>query len=386
MFKIFLGSQLLAIGNMIYLSYIHYNLKFGMGEKSLCNINDAFNCDIVNLSTYATLLGQPISLWGAFANLTLLFLGLSAYIEEKENKKHFTKLLSILFAGGIVVVSILFAIISFFVLETYCLFCIFAYILSFISLGSLIAWQASTPTNNKPSVLTEILDFKKYSHLFLPILLIIPITLITHSIVRTNMAGQYLKQLDSLFEEWVDSPILEFQTDGALMHTTALEPKMTLLEFADLQCPACQKASGVLHNFMKSRNDVKFVFMFFPLDSACNESAMRAGNGRSCWLAAATYCANKQNQNKGWSMHDWIFEVFHDIKRSDLDKVANDIGLNHQEFTECLDDNNTLEFIKSQARQGDKANIRGTPSIFINGKYLPSGPSWMMLERIYNSL
>ena len=231
-----------------YWQYVHYNLKFGIGEKSLCNINEVFNCDIVNLSAYASLLGQPLSLWGAFTNLTLLFLGLSAYIEEKENKKYFTKLLSVLFAGGIAVVSIIFATISFFVLETYCLFCIFAYILSFISLGSLIAWQTSTPTTNKPSLITELLDFKKYSHLFLPILLIIPITLITHSIVRTNMAGQYLKQLDSLFEEWTDSPTLEFQTEGALIHTTAQEPRMTILEFADFQCPACKNASGTLHN------------------------------------------------------------------------------------------------------------------------------------------
>ncbi len=384
MFKVFLGSQLVAIGNMIYLSYIHYNLKFGIGEKSLCNINDTFNCDIVNLSTYATLLGQPISLWGVFANLTLLFLGVSAYIEEKESKKYFTTLLSTLFAAGIAAASVIFATISFFVLETYCLFCIFAYILSFISLASLIIWRTLHSKQNKPNLITEIIDFKKYSHLFLPIFLIIPITLITHSIVKTNMAGQYLKQLDSLFDEWMDSPIIEFQTDEALIHTTTQESKMTILEFADFQCPACQRASGVLHNFMKSRDDVRFVFMFFPLDNACNESALRAGNGRSCWLASATYCANKQN--KGWLMHDWIFEVFSEIKRSDLDKVANDIGLDHQQFTKCLDDSNTLEIIKSQARQGEKANIRGTPSIFINGKYLPSAPSWMMLERIYNSL
>ena len=386
MFKIFLGSQLLAIGNMIYLSYIHYNLKFGIGEKSLCNINDTFNCDIVNLSTYATLLGQPISLWGVFTNLTLLFLGLSAYIEEKESKKYFTTLLSILFAVGIVAVSILLATVSFFVLETYCLFCILAYILSLISLGSLIAWKHSPLPQNRPGLITELLDFKKYSHLFLPILLIIPITLITHSIVKTNMAGQYLKQLDSLLDEWTDSPIIEFQTEEALIHTTAQEPKMTILEFADFQCPACKNASGVLHNFMKSRNDVKFIFMFFPLDNACNESAVRSGNGRSCWLASATYCANKQDQNKGWLMHDWIFEVFRDIKRSDLNKVASDIGLDQEQFTKCLDDNNTLEFIKSQARQGEKANITGTPSIFINGKNLPSAPSWIMLERVYNSL
>ena len=384
MFKVFLGSQLFAIGNMIYLSYIHYNLKFGIGEKSLCNINDVFNCDIVNLSAYATLLGQPISLWGAFANLTLLFLGLSAYLEEKENKKYFTTLLSTLFAAGIVVASIVFAIISFFVLDAYCLFCILAYILSFISLISLIVWRISHPTQNKPSLIAEILDFKKYSHLFLPILLIIPITLITHSIIKTNMAGQYLKQLDSLFEEWQDSPVLEFQTDEALTYTTTQDPKMTIIEFADFQCPACKKASGVLHNFIKSRNDVKFILLFFPLDNACNESVGRSGNGRSCWLASAAYCANQQD--KGWPMHDWIFEVFSEIKRSDLDKVANDIGLDHQQFTNCLDDTNTLEVIKSQARQGEKASIRGTPSLFINGKNLPSAPSWIMLEKIYNSL
>ena len=159
MFRIFIGSQLLAIANMIYLSYVHYDLKFGVGEKSLCNINDAFNCDIVNLSSYATLLGQPISLWGAFTHLTLLFLGLSAYIEREENKKYFIKLISVIFAGLIVAVSMVFAAISFFALETYCLFCIFAYVLSFISLGALIAWKINYPIKNKPNLVTEILDF-----------------------------------------------------------------------------------------------------------------------------------------------------------------------------------------------------------------------------------
>ena len=205
----------------------------------------------------------------------------------------------------------------------------------------------------------------------------------THNIVKTNMAGQYLRQLDSLFADWVDSPSLEFQTEDALIYLPKQEPKMTILEFADFNCPACKRASRILHNFIRSRDDVEFIFMFFPLDSGCNESATRS-NGRSCWLASATYCANKQN--RGWPMHDYLFEKFSEVKRSDLNQIASDIGLNHQRFTECLTDNGTLEFIKSQARQGEEANISGTPSIFINGKYLSSGLSLIVLDKIYDSL
>ena len=383
MFKVFLGSQFLAIGNMIYLSYIHYNLKFSISEKSLCNINETFNCDIVNLSSYASLLGQPISLWGVFANLTLLFLVLSAYIEREENNKSFIKFISVIFAGLIAATSIIFATISFLLLETYCLFCIFAYILSFISLGALIAWKIDQPIQ-KTSYLAEFFNLKKHFQLFLPVFLIIPITLIADNIIKTNMAGRYLNQLDSLFDDWGSRPHIEFQTDQALIYSPSQQPKMTILEFADFQCPACKHASGTLHNFIKSRDDVKLIFMFFPLDNACNENAMRSSNGRSCWLAAATHCANRQD--KGWPMHDKLFELFHEVRRSDLNQIANDIGIDQQSFTECLDSNDTLEFIKSQARQGGRAKITGTPGVFINGRYLPAPPSWIILEKIYNSL
>ena len=383
-FKIFLGSQLLAITNMIYLSYVHYNLKFGMGEKSLCNINDTFNCDIVNLSSYATLFGIPISLWGFFSNLTILFLGLLAYIEAQEIRKTLIKSLNLLFASFIVLVSIFYAMISFFVLETYCLFCLFAYILSFISLGALIKWRGEDSVKGKTNIITECFGLQKEFKLLLPILLIIPITLVAHDITKTNMAGHQLKQLDALFLDWRDAPSFQFQTGKALIHSPARPAKMTILEFADFGCPACKAVSPILHNFVNSRDDVQFIFMFFPLDGSCNEAINRSESGRSCWLASATYCANQQG--KGWEMHDQIFELFYEIKRSDLTNIAQNIGLDHQIFSECLEASDTLEFIKSQARQGEKAKITGTPSIFVNGRQISSGASWIILERIYNSL
>lgn len=383
-FKIFLGSQLLAITNMIYLSYVHYNLKFGMGGKSLCNINETFNCDIVNLSSYATLLGIPISLWGLFSNLAVLFLGLSVYIETQEIRKTLIKSLTLLFAGFITAISVVYALISFFVLETYCLFCLFAYILSFISLVALVKWRDEDSVKDKINIMTGLFGQQRELKLLLPLLLIIPVTLIAHDVIKTNMAGYQLKQLGALFADWRDTPSLQFQTDKALVYSPTNPAKMTILEFADFSCPACKAVSPVLHNFVKSRNDIQFIFMFFPLDGTCNEAISRSGNGRPCWLASATYCANEQN--KGWQMHDQLFELFHEVKRSDLVDIAKNIGLNHQDFSECLEAGDTLEVIKSQARQGEKAKITGTPSIFINGKQLSSNVSWMILERIYDSL
>ncbi len=381
MFKIFLGSQLLAIVNMLYLSFVHYNLKFGIrGDKSLCNINDTFNCDVVNLSPYAVLLGTPLSLWGFFANLVLLLLGFWILIEEKENKKYHIYSLLLLLAGLIALTSVILGVISFFVLEAYCLFCLLAYLLSFISLGAIFKWKNTLSFKTKADI-----DFSKSFKLYLPILLIAPITLMANEIIKSNLAGQMLKQLDALFLDWQDSPPLEITTEGALVYSSHTQPaKMNIIEFADFQCPHCQVASGILHTFIKSRDDVELTFMSFPLDGACNEAIPRSSNGRSCWLAFATYCADQQD--KGWQMHDYLFEKVTEVRRSDLTKIAQKINLNESSFSECLDANSTLEAIKAQAREGENAKITGTPSLFINGKHLPSGVTWVMLEKIYNSL
>src|SRR5437868_4045723 len=66
---------LVASGIHIYLANHHYNLVLGSSEGgSICNINQTFNCDAVNLSSYSEFLKIPIAVWGAATNTTLLLL------------------------------------------------------------------------------------------------------------------------------------------------------------------------------------------------------------------------------------------------------------------------------------------------------------------------
>ena len=388
-FKIFFGSQLLAVLNMGYLSYIHYQLKFGLGAKSLCNINDILNCDVVNVSPYAVLFGIPVSLLGFFANLLLLVIGFLGEMENSETKKQHLKNISFVGAILLVLTSFVMAGISFLFLHTYCLFCLLAYLLSFISLGAVARWsQFTQKTSLGHGLIASTSDFlfhnKAGFKFLLSGLLLIPFSWLCHDIIKKNMAGRQLRQIGTLILDWKATPVHEFQTDTALISSPHRPVKMTILEFADFQCPHCKMASEILHTFVKSRDDVQLIFMSFPLDGSCNPAIERASNGRSCWLASATYCATQQD--KGWQMHDHIFEMFNEVQRSQLPEIAEGLGLNVDNFSECLDADSTLEAIRSQARQGEQANITGTPTLFVNGRILPSRIHWMILEAIYNEL
>lgn len=391
-FRVFVVSQLLAIANMAYLSYTHYHLKFGLGGgKSFCNISEAFNCDVVNLSPYATLLGIPVSLLGFLAHILVLGLGLFSQIEINEEKKRHLQNLTFLGMVVMVLISLVFAGISFAFLNTYCLFCLLAYLLAFVSLGSLIKWRSDLQGSLMQdrgvlsSTLGFLFDFQRGFKFLLAILLLLPLGALSHEIIKSNLAGDHLRRLDTLILDWQETPPHTFQTDTALVHSPKQPVKMTILEFADFQCPYCKMTSQTLHTFISSRDDVELIFMAFPLDGSCNPAISRAGDGRSCLLASATYCA--QQQGKGWQMHDQLFEQFHEVSKSNLNEITEQIGVDFSMFSECLEAERTLDVIRSQAQQGERANITGTPALFVNGKRLPSsGPSWVILEEIYNTL
>src|ERR1700746_2459792 len=54
---------------------------FSKSKTSFCDINESFNCDLVNRSTYSTVLGVPVALIGILGYL--LILGLATVYREK---------------------------------------------------------------------------------------------------------------------------------------------------------------------------------------------------------------------------------------------------------------------------------------------------------------
>ncbi len=140
--------------------------------------------------------------------------------------------------------------------------------------------------------------------------------------------------------------------------------KVSVVEFADFQCPAC----GVLHQVLKeikkqyADKSVRFVFRQFPLPQ--HENAIPAAKASLAALA----------QGKFWEYQDMLFEHQTNLKQEDLEAYAKQLEMNMDTFTATMATTSISDTIQRDRTDGDTLGVRSTPTIFINniqytGKY-----------------
>jgi protein-disulfide isomerase len=135
--------------------------------------------------------------------------------------------------------------------------------------------------------------------------------------------------------------------------------KVTVVEFSDFQCPFCGRVNPTIKEIEeKYPKDVAIVFVNQPLsfhDKA--EGAARA------FLAA-------NRQGKGWQMHDKMFANQQALAPSDLEKYAQEIGLNVARFKKDVDDPQIKQQVQSDQALANSVGANGTPTFMINGREL----------------
>lgn len=135
------------------------------------------------------------------------------------------------------------------------------------------------------------------------------------------------------------------------------DPEVTIVKFSDFTCPYCHNMSIKLRNIVSAYPDrVKLVYKDYPL---VNEEGMD--------FALAARCAGEQNRMFFWLMHDELFNKQGLISPKDLPTVADYLGLDIEDFNQCLDNETLMNEVKADALEGDKAGVEATPTLFING-------------------
>jgi len=136
-----------------------------------------------------------------------------------------------------------------------------------------------------------------------------------------------------------------------------------IVEFADLQCPACRSAAPIVKNVLEKRKDqVYFVWRHYPLSTHKNARlAARAAE------AAAI-------QGKFFEMTDILFTKQPEwSEKSDSKDLfvsyAQEIGLDVEKFKADLDA--SYDIIDQDFADGNKVGVSSTPTFFINGEKKP---------------
>lgn len=129
--------------------------------------------------------------------------------------------------------------------------------------------------------------------------------------------------------------------------------------FSDFQCPYCAKVSPLLDEVLKQYpKDVKVVYKNFPLQM--HQFALPA--------AIAALAAHRQG--KFWEMHDKILADYTTLSDEKLNGFAKAIGLDMEKFAKDNKDPQLRKQVQLDLQDGMKAEVRGTPTIFVNGRRL----------------
>jgi protein-disulfide isomerase/uncharacterized membrane protein len=380
-------STVIALFVHGYLYSQHLALDVGQATKSVCDINETFSCSAVAASKFSTLFGIPVALWGFIANFGFLIL-LGLYPLTETGRESIARRNLLIVSGVIAAASIVMGGIAFTQMQQYCLFCMAAYVLSFLNF--LFVWLA----NRKPAgtlMGAPAFHFKDLT----PVLVVAAAGFlagfVAHSSMQKSSGSQEMDlQAQGLVEEWKASPVRDVKVVDPLVKGASVETaKMTLVEFADFRCIHCKHAAPVIKAFAAAHPDVRVEFQPWPLDGECN-SAINQSNGASCLLARVVWCAEK-NKKTGWAAHDYIYDLPETYMSTaqiegDYANMTRATQMSAAEMKACADSEEAKKVVRAQADAGSALQIQGTPSIYANKKQLSGGQSLPVLKRAYQSL
>ncbi len=147
------------------------------------------------------------------------------------------------------------------------------------------------------------------------------------------------------------------------------EAKVTLIEFADFECPACFQFFPILKQVESTYGDqIDVVFRDFPLTSLHPNT-----------FAAHRAAEAASNQNKFWEMHDLLYQRQQSWSRANSGKTtpeaaktfeqfAVELKLDMPKYLEDVASQETFDIINTQINSGNQLGVTGTPTIYINGE------------------
>jgi protein-disulfide isomerase len=132
---------------------------------------------------------------------------------------------------------------------------------------------------------------------------------------------------------------------------------VTLVEYADYQCPYCAGAEATLDRVRRELADtLRFVFRNFPLIQAHPYALQATAAAESAGL-----------QGKFWEMHDELFKNQQSLDEGSLLYHAGGLGLDVDRFAEDMQSYAVVERIRHDIEGARWSGVEGTPSFFING-------------------
>jgi protein-disulfide isomerase len=153
------------------------------------------------------------------------------------------------------------------------------------------------------------------------------------------------------------------------------EAPVTIVELADFECPHCRLAVSEIDAVLAAHpGKVRLVYKSYTLPFHVHgEPAARAA------FAAG-------NQGKFWEMEHLLFEKQEKLEDADLERYARSLRLDIPKWKADLSSQAIKDRIAADHSLGEELKLKGTPTIFINGRELDVEAGDALEERVASEL
>ncbi len=363
--------SVLGMGISSVILYLHYRLRATDGNyTSFCNIGGGLNCDRVLTSPYSQLFGYPVELWG-LATYLLIAAATIAARPARDGKHQGEMLLVLSLTTWAALFSIYMGAIATFAVGYLCINCVALYLTNFGLAGTAWVWVARA--GGVGSGAGSVVGWRQlaYGGLVATLLLasVAALQLRTSATMLGHLTLQQVKEQAPDFYRWYMAQPVVQDLPPARHFRGPADARIRIVEFSDFECGHCRKAAYALSGLLKRYlGAVRLEFRHYPLDSSCNSEIQKPFHRLACSSAVATECAGKQG--KFWQYHDLLFSSTSALTAQDLVTYAKELGLDQEQFQQCLKNQDVLAAVKSDIALGRRLNVHSTPTMFINNRMI----------------
>jgi len=182
--------------------------------------------------------------------------------------------------------------------------------------------------------------------------------------VFVSRDGKYMVrgEVDDITRDPAADARAKIKIDGA---PSTGDPKapITLVEFADFQCPVCKQLHDTLAAILPKYPQARLVFKDFPLTQI---------HAWAKTASVAAHCAEQQDPKAFWKFYDLLYRDQQVISAENAwDKMldyAAQTGLDTATFKTCLSSTEAVKQVDDSAENGRLLDVNSTPTLFVNGR------------------
>jgi protein-disulfide isomerase len=345
--RLHLATAWIALFGLFVSTYLL--ITYVSGGPIVCGI--VHGCDVVRASSWANVFGViPRPLLGIVFYVAVYFLivARTAFVPA-DRQKFVARLQQLLAAIGFIESGILFFI-QWIDLKAFCFWCLLSAV---AAVGIAVAAIFERPWDGPHPGMKRQLGI-----LFTSLLGAIVLGSIgLWALLRPASAEAPAPSVSNgALSQPVDSETMKLILPEGTAKEGAASSTVTVVEFLDLECPACKQ----FHPTMKAIRDaykdrVTFAVRMFPLVEL-HPHAKGAAIGFVC----------AERQGAGIRFVDWSLPRQNKLERADLVGYAKELRLDAKAFEACLDEPAAAQAVVAERKAGEALGVASTPTLFIN--------------------